>query len=252
MSKFFQVRTKPWKITLLVLFSFVVFLLIWLLLGDLNLLQQNYLIAVDAPVWKGTITSDNISSLADRYYSIAGYASASDFLPFLNEKMNKYCQILNKSGSSIFDPIILAWLFGGVGLTILLPIILRLCKQVNWDVLPFSMAMTFAGFVFIISGLIPQTVFQNESSVWLWIIRLVILLATYAVFFFSINAIVVSAMAHSKYASQYINQLKADKEADDVAKKQSKEIVDMYLKDREKNEITHIDVEEEVKKKKKS
>ena len=159
MSKFFQVRTKPWKITLLVLFSFVVFLLIWLLLGDLNLLQQNYLIAVDAPVWKGTITSDNISSLADRYYSIAGYASASDFLPFLNEKMNKYCQILNKSGSSIFDPIILAWLFGGVGLTILLPIILRLCKQVNWDVLPFSMAMTFAGFVFIISGLIPQTIF---------------------------------------------------------------------------------------------
>ena len=248
MGKFFQVRTKPWKITLLVLLAFVVFLLIWLLIGDINLLQQNYIVAIDAPVWKGTITDSNIVSLSERYYSFAGYANASDFLTILQKHINEYSQITNKSGHLIFDPIILAWMFGGVGLTVLLPIVLRLCKKVNWDVLPFSMAMTFSGFIFIISGLIPQTVFQNSSVVWLWIIRLVILLATYAVFFFSINAIVVSAMAHSKYASQYINQLKADKIADDIAKKESKELVDMYIKDREKNAITHIDVEEEKKK----
>ena len=252
MSKFFQVRTKPWKTTLLVLFAFVVFLIIWLLIGDMNLLQQNYLIAVDAPVWKGTITNDNVVSLSERYYAIAGYSSASDFLPWLQQHIGEYCQILNKSGSYIFDPIILAWMFGGVALTVLLPIVLRLCKQVNWDVLPFSMAMTFSGFIFIISGLIPQTSFQDGNVVWLWVIRVVILIVTYAIFFFSINAIVVSAMAHSKYASQYINQLKEDKLADDMAKKESIELVDMYIKDREKNAVTYIDVKEDVKEKKKS
>ena len=248
MAKIFQVRTKPWKITLLVLFAFIVFLLIWLLIGDMNLLQQNYLIAVDGSVWSGKITADNVNSLSERYYAIAGYSNPSDFIPWLQQHINKECQILNKTGNIIFDPIILAWLFGGVALTILLPIVLRLCKQVNWDVLPFSMAMTFGGFIFIISGLIPQTIFHGSAVAWLWIIRLVILLATYAAFFFAINALVGTIMAHSKYSAQYINQLKADKISDDIAKKESKELVDMYIKDREKNAITHIDVEEEKKK----
>ncbi|MCF0124744.1 MAG: hypothetical protein HUJ68_03130 [Clostridia bacterium] len=70
---------------------------------------------------------------------------------------------------------------------------------------------------------------------------------TFAIFFFSINAIVVSIMAHSKYSSQYINQLHADKLADDIAKKQSKEVVDAYIKQREEKAITYIDVEEEKK-----
>ena len=73
--------------------------------------------------------------------------------------------------------------------------------------------------------------------------------ATFAACCFSINAIMVTAMAHSKYASQYINQLKADKLADDQAKKDAKELVDMYIKKREDEKITYIDVEEDKKKK---
>ena len=237
------------------LFAFVLFLLIWILIGDINLLQQNYIIPIDGAVWKGTVTASNIPTLAEKYYALAGYTDASGLVAELTEELSKhtsgefYGQILNKTGSCVFDPIILAWMFGALAATILLPVILRLTKQVNWDVLPFTLAMSFAGFIFIITGLIPQTVFQGDNIAWLWLIRLVILFATFAVFFFSINAIVVSIMARSKYASQYINQLHADKLADDIAKQQSKEVVDAYIKQRDDNAITYIDVEEEVKKK---
>ena len=228
MSKFFQVRTKPWKITLLVLFAFVLFLLIWLLIGDINLLQQSYIVPVDGVVWKGTLTESNIQTITQQYYVYANYPTAADFETFLrtNEHkgiigwLNQSLQIRNATNHLFFDPIILAWMFGALAATILLPIILRLTKQVNWDVLPFTLAMSFAGFIFIITGLIPQTVFKDGNVIWLWVIRIVIMFAVFAIFFFSINAIVVSVMARSKYASQYINQLHADKLADDIAKKQ--------------------------------
>ena len=249
MGKFFQVRTKPWKTTLLVIFAFVLFLLIWLLIGDINLLKQDYIVPVDGIVWKGTITSDNIAYLSVRYFQYSGYASVADFQSALSNFMNKDAQIKNVSGNLFFNPIILAWMFGTIALVVLLIVILRLSKQVNWDVLPFTLATSLACFVFIISGLIPQTVFQDSNIVWLWVIRIVIMFATFAAFFFSINAIVVTAMAHSKYASQYINQLKADKLADDQAKKDAKELVDMYIKKREDEKITYIDVEEDKKKK---
>ena len=249
MGKFFQVRTKPWKTTLLVIFAFVLFLVIWLLIGDINLLKQDYIVPVDGIVWKGTITSDNIAYLSERYFQYSGCNTIQDFHYLLRQHMNSDAQIRNVTGHYFFELIILAWMFGGVALTILLPIILRVTKQVNWDVLPFTLSTSLACFIFIISGLIPQTVFQDSNIVWLWVIRIVIMFATFAVFFFSINAIVVTAMAHSKYASQYINQLKADKLADDQAKKDAKELVDMYIKKREDEKITYIDVEEDKKKK---
>ncbi|MCF0227550.1 MAG: hypothetical protein HUJ52_01885 [Malacoplasma sp.] len=248
MTKFFQVRTKPWKTTLLVLFAFILFLLIWLLIGDINLLKQDYIIPIDGVVWKGIITNDNIGYLSTRYLQYSGYASSADFQSALSAFVDKNAQIQNVSGNLFFNPITLAWLFGGLGLTILLPIILRLCKQTNWDVLPFTIAMSLAGFIFIISGLIPQTIFKDGKIIWLWVIRIIIMFATFAVFFFSINAIVGVVIAHSKYGAQYINQLKADKLADDQAKKESKELVDMYIKNREKESITYIDVEEGKKK----
>ena len=149
MSKFFQVRTKPWKITLLVLFAFVLFLLIWLLIGDINLLQQSYIVPVDGVVWKGTLTESNIQTITQQYYVYANYPTAADFETFLrtNEHkgiigwLNQSLQIRNATNHLFFDPIILAWMFGALAATILLPIILRLTKQVNWDVLPFTLAM---------------------------------------------------------------------------------------------------------------
>ena len=248
MGKTFRVRTKPWKITLLVLFAFVVFLLIWLLIGDVDLLKQEYLVPVEGVVWKGTITHDNVQHIADQYFKYANYSNASDFAQYLADNwMDKECQIRNISDKLYFNAELWGWLCGGLALTALLPIILRLCKQVNWDVLPFSYAMTLAGFVWVISGAIPQSSFKDSKQVWLWVIRILIMFATFAAFFFSINAIVVAAMAKSKYASQYINQLQVDKKADDIAKKESKEVIDAYIKRREETAVTYIEVEEEIK-----
>ena len=48
---------------------------------------------------------------------------------------------------------------------------------------------------------------------------------------------------NSTYTSQYINELKSEKQASDKAMQQSKQVLDVYCKQKKENEITYIEVD---------
>ena len=48
----------------------------------------------------------------------------------------------------------------------------------------------------------------------------------------------------TKSSNQIINEMKSNKKADDLVNKQSKQLFDDYIKQKNKKDITYIDVDE--------
>lgn len=59
--------------------------------------------------------------------------------------------------------------------------------------------------------------------------------------FLIFNAIFGVVMTRSRYSNQYINELRSNKKAEDIARQESKDTIDSYLKSKSKDDITYIE-----------
>ncbi|MBP5256979.1 MAG: hypothetical protein J6Y96_01340 [Mycoplasma sp.] len=238
MSKYFSIKTKPWKITLLVVLTIIIFLIILILIGELDLLDVDYIVAKNGVLWSGKVTYNNIDWLVSKYEKY-GVTTLE-----LNKRLDTNIIIHNTLGA-FANPLLFIYLFSGLVLCILITFILRLFKLVWWDVLPFNLSTGVASFIFIISALID---YWNENESWWYLLRMFIFIISLVISFFVCNFIVKHLVKNSTYITQYINDLKSEKQAADKINKQSNQILDTYKKQKDKNAITSIEVKKSNKK----
>ena len=238
MGKNFEVKTKPWKITSIVVSIILLFLIIVLLIGEFDLLDIDYIVAKNGVLWQGKVTLANKEWLLD-HFSKYGLTEA-DVEQYLNSL--DPIQILNRTDNIILNPLLFAYLMPALLLSILLPCLLRLFRLTSWDVLPFSLAAGIASFSFIITALID---YWEYSVIWWYLLRIFIFIIVGIVSFLIVNATVKQAMKRSIYTNQYISELKSEKLAADKVNRQSDAIFDSYRKHKDESEIKYVEVEKD-------
>ena len=238
MGKNFEIKTKSWKITLIVVSIILLFLIIILLIGEFDLLDVDYIVAKNGVLWHGRVTLANKDWLLE-HFSKYGLTEA-EIEQYLN--LPDPIQILNRTNNIILNLLLFGYLIPALSLSILLPCFLRLCRLTSWDVLPFSFAAGIASFSFIITALID---YWEDAVIWWYLLRIFIFIVVGVVGFLISNAIVKQAMKRSIYASQYINELKSEKLAADKVNRQSDAIFDSYRKHKDESVIKYVEVEKE-------
>lgn len=214
---------------------FIPFLIVWLLSGEFNLLNNDWLIARNASVWHGVIQADQVEHLAERYakFYIGDLSSA------LNANIGKSMSI--DSAFTFFNPVILAPLFCLLAWSIGYPILFNATKVSGLDVLPFSTAVGSFMFILIISGLMDQWG-QNLLAVY-WLVRIVIaFVATFAIFLL-VNFFTNKFLASRPYAGDIYFGYKAIDHQNALAKQQLKENLDTFKKQKDQDE-SFVEVEE--------
>lgn len=228
----FKLKTQSWKTTLILLVFFILFLVLWILIGEIDVLDVDYIVPKNGILWHGTITNLNKQWIYDHYHQYG--ITMSDIEALIGKT-----QTIINPGNLIFNPLLLAYLLPLVLLCIIVPILLRLIRFSNYDVIPFSTALGISCFIFIISDLIG---YWDKQNMWLYLIRIFIMIISFAIIFMISNAIVGSIMEYSPYANQYINELKSEKiKADKI--NQSTSIFEDYQHQKDQD-ITSIEVKE--------
>lgn len=241
MKKNYSYRTRPYKTTIYVVIALIVFLLIWLLIGDMNLLNVEYLIPENGIFWTGKVTDANIPSLIAHY---GAYYEPGVLETILQNFKDKTVEIHNMTGHCIFNINTVYWWLGGIGFCCLLPLIGKFCKFNNWDTYPFVLAMVMGGLIFNISGLIY---YWSNSALW-YLLRIFIFIVSLVIFFIMFNWIFGIIFKKSNYQGQYINELMSSKKLEDKINKYGNDVVNAYLKDKKDKEITYVETDREDKK----
>ena len=244
MGRNFEVKTRPWKITLIVVSIILLFLIIVLLVGEFDLLDVDYIVAKNGVLWQGRVTNANKVWLLD-HFSKYGLTEA-----MIEQYLNKHdpILILNRTNDIILNPLLFAYLISALSFSVLLPCLLRVCRLIGWDTLPFSLAVGLASFSFIVSAWID---YWENAVIWWYLLRIFIFIIVGVVGFVVSNLIVKQAMKNSIYASQYINEIKSEKLAADKINRQSDQMFESYKKRKDESEIKYVEVEKEKDKNKK-
>lgn len=250
MNKFFNselsIKTSPARLTLfIILFSFIPMFLIWLLVGEFNLINQYWLLPSGANLWHGTFVEQDISNLVNKFgrYSID---LESNLKQWLNGD-TPLAPIVIKTTQVIFDPTILAYLFSALVFSLIYPYIFKLLKFSNIDLYPFSITTSLCMFLLIITGMIPIWA-NNIVPLW-WLIRIAIVAIGSILFFMIINNIINLVIIRSPNAEKYAQTLINQNKVVEQAKKELKESLKVW--NDPKNNIEYVDIElkEEEKKK---
>lgn len=234
-------KTKTWWMFLSVLvLVFVPFLIVWLLSGEFNLLNNDWLIAKGTSVWHGHVTDGNIEELAHRY---AKFCEGGESVLFV--KLQEYLGS-GKQGSidaykTFFEPIILAPLLGLLVWSFIYPIIFNATKISGLDVLPFSFGIGTFMIVLIISGLMNQ--WGQELMAVYWLARIAIAAVCTFIVFLLTNLCVNKFLSTRSYAMDiYFGYKKLD-EQNAMVKQQLKQNIDEFKKQRDSEE-SYVEIKE--------
>lgn len=222
----FEAKTRPWKIAICVILIFIIFLILWILFCEIDIYNLDWIVPHNGILWKGKITAANYDWLITKYPNVIDQL-----------EINKSIEIYNK-GSLIFDWNLL-WIFIlPIVFSILLTLSLRILKLANIDMLPFIFSISICLFVlFVISNFIP---YWENNQLWRWMVRILISVSSFFILFFPTNFIVGKIMFKSKNHQNYLNNLKAEKNAIKLINEESNNAFDQYKKSKDK-EITYID-----------
>lgn len=231
-------KTKTWWMFLSVLvLVFIPFLIVWLLCGEFNLLNNDWLIAKNASVWHGVVPED-YASIAEKYgkFFIGGQeALANELAKWVGDSKSI------DSAYTFFNPIMLAPLFGILAWSIGYPMIFNATKVSGLDVLPFSSAVGFFMFILIITGLMDQWG-QSLLAVY-WLVRIFITAISAFVIFLLVNFLTNKYLANRPYAADIYFGYKSIDKQNAIAKQQLKENLDTFKKQKDQDE-SFVEVEE--------
>ncbi|MDR2821389.1 MAG: hypothetical protein LBV53_00335 [Mycoplasmataceae bacterium] len=138
-------KTKPWLTTLVVAILFAVYLVCYFLFFQGNALRLEWLIANNGIVWSGKINNEATLNWLNSHYKLNLDAS----------NIGKYLDIKNTTGT-IFSLNALWIILGLIAFTIILLLILKFTKVINYDSYIFVIAILFSYIVFLMSDLIPH------------------------------------------------------------------------------------------------
>ena len=204
-------KTKTWWIFLFVFLIVIIpFTMVWLLIGEFNILGMNLLIAKNTCVWHGIIKQDNIDFLAKKYqlFYQGGY------------------ETLKAQAFFFFFYYILLILVALILIAIFIPILFSKLKINGIDVFPFSCSFGFLMTGIILTGL--MTNWQKNMMSLYWIIRILISLCIGIIFFLITNSIINKWLINSKHAISFLFGYKKQYELDKSVKQQLQNNIDIY------------------------
>lgn len=230
-------KTKTWWIFLFVLLFIVIpFTIVWLLVGEFNVLKKNWLIAMNASVWHGIVQQDNIDFLANKYQIF--YQGGQETLK--NQLINCIGKNISiDSAYCFFNNLLLLILGGLILLVIFLPILFNKLKINGIDVLPFSCLFGFLMTSIILTGLIPYWS-RNMISLY-WVVRILIALSIAIIIFLITNTITNKWIANSNYAMSFLFGYKKQYELNKITKQQLQKTISFYKK--QNDDKSYIDIE---------
>lgn len=240
-------KTRPWVITLSVgVIVFLYFLISWLLVGELDLLNKDWIVGSNGILWDGKLTPSNIDWLWNKYEDVFNHYGNT--YQELKEWADKGMNLAVISPTMIFNPYILLILFGGLILAISYPFIFKLFKWGNYDIIPFSVTSALICFVFFISALIPHwgsTDDVKKNLIWYDLVRLLLSAVVGLGSFFFINWIVNKFYITNENAQALANELKQNKKSADVYNNDLRDLVSIYRE----NDKDYIELDDVTKKK---
>lgn len=223
------VKTKPWIITVSVaLIVLLYFVIIWLLVGEIDLMGNHYLIPIHQTVWSGELTNDNWLSLWNKYQWCLD-CSQEEFKDFIGKT------IVISTSHTYWNNMLLIYIFIGVAMSIVYPFFFRWFKIGNYDILPFSITTSLTCSIFILSALIPYWGSNNEF--WREILRVGIFLVSAFIIFVFTNWLVNKFYITNETAHPLAYKLKEDKKSADYYNDDLKEMVKEYKKDHDKDYV---------------
>lgn len=224
-------KTKSWWVFLSVLLLVIVpFIIVWILVGEFNALDQNWLIAKNQTVWHGVVTADNINILLDKY-SIFHEAGRTDLERLLNEYLASGKQGAIVSDFAFFNPIILAPLLGLFAWSILYPIIFNATKVSGLDVLPFSVALSTFMLILVLSGLMDV---WNVFTLY-FVARIIIAFIGAIIIFMLTNLFVNKFLSTRSYAIDMVFGYKSVDKANEYARDSLKKNVETFKKQKDED-----------------
>lgn len=234
-------KTKTWWMFLSVLvLVFIPFLIVWLLSGEFNLLNNDWLIAKNTSVWHGVVEQSKIDYLANTYGKF--YFGGVEALKLkLTEAATAGGQWSIDSSFTFFNPVILAPLLCLLAWSFAYPIIFNATKVSGIDVLPFSFGIGSFMTILILTGLMDQWG-QNLMAVY-WIVRILIAIVGMATIFILSNYFVNQYIANSNYAADFYFGYKTIDKENALAKEELKENLDIFKKHKDEDE-SYVEVKE--------
>ena len=222
-------KTKSWWTFVSVLVLVIIpFLIVLLLVGDVNLLEKNWIIAKNASVWHGTISNDIIPDLVRKYQQFTNVDLASVLPGMVGESKSI------DAYKMFFNPIVLAPLLGLLVWSIVYPMIFNATKVSSLDVLPFSTAAGIFMFSLIISGLIPQ--WGQQAIAWYWVVRVVIGFVAAIIFFIIANVLTNKFLLTRDYGFDMFFGYKTQESQNKVVREELKENIKIF-KDSDKDYV---------------
>lgn len=217
-------KTRPWIITVSVgVLVLLYFLIIWLLVGEINLCDKFYIVPVNGELWHGKISNDNIDWLWNSFSKWIN-VTKQDLIDYAKDHPDDVASL--HASVAVFNPIVLVYIFGGIGIAIIYPFIFKWLKIGNYDILPFSITTAIVCLIFFVTALIPAWV--NVNDFWRELLRLAISVFCGFICFFFINWIVNKIYITNNNAQLLANELKVEKKASDVYNNDLRKMVDDY------------------------
>ncbi|MDR1235068.1 MAG: hypothetical protein LBJ97_03250 [Mycoplasmataceae bacterium] len=233
--------TKTWVKLLFCSLLLVGFLIIWLLIGEINLLHQQWLIPYKGVMWSGKINDTNYLSIFNTYSQDITYWDSSitnaDLFKSYAQDTTKFPNGISILSSSLkFNALILIPLLVTFVISIIIPLITRKLKWMEIDILIFTIPFSLAAITFIFSGLIPQTF----GAGWCWLVKCLILLVSLIIFFLLTNYFINGWIGRSGLAEQAINDITADERDRNQSRKTLRDLTNTAKK-QDKMEYVDID-----------
>lgn len=224
-------KTKSWWVFLSVLLLVIVpFVIVWVLVGEFNALDLNWLIAKNQSVWHGIVTNDNLEILAQKY-SIFHAAGEEDLKNWLATYIGSGKQGSIISDFTFFNVIILAPLLGLFAWSIIYPIIFNATKVSGLDVLPFSSALSTFMLILVISGLMDVW----ESFTLYFVVRILIAFVGAIIIFMIANLFVNKFLSTRSYAIDMVFGYKSVDKANEYARDSLKKNVETFKKQKDED-----------------
>ncbi|MDR2823192.1 MAG: hypothetical protein LBV37_01510 [Mycoplasmataceae bacterium] len=228
--------TKNWITVLYVFLVFIMFILIYVLVGEPNVLSTNWLVANKGIAWHGKVSNINVANwIYSTYHNQPNFSKYTDGDAIWDEFKGQTINVINEKGI-LFNPLILTVLLPVLVLANVVPFMLRLFKVMGLDVMPFSAACAISMFLFIISGLIPGDI----NVAWRWVVRLLILLLSLFLSFILFNYLLNVYFLKQPYAYELIAQMKQDALNKKDVRDSLKTLTEEYKKH---DNVEYIDVE---------
>lgn len=213
---------------LICLIFFIGLIIAWILVGEWNVLHQQWLVPLNGTIWYGKLTDSNKQWLWNNYAKYTGY---DDINVWFDKWGNKNCQIINNIKLLFNNKIIIILSSCFIG-TFIIPIVFRFFKFIEIDAIPFIATLVITMIWLILSGMINQKI-----GAWLWIIRIFVCLILIFVCFITLNAIINSIMMRLKIGENITNDyLISTKDVDTSTKE-----IDSMINQTKQSDITEIE-----------